>query len=242
MPAVVALAVLALIGGVLWLVPGSTDATPAAAAGSTTSRATTSSAATSTTVQTPPPTTTAETTAETTTEAVPTTAAPTTTEPPAAAGSAAAPPPVEAPAPAPAPAPAAAPAPAPAPAGDPGLEGAVLDLVNSERAAAGCGPVVADTGLAAVARAHSADMRDRGYFSHTTPDGLSPWDRAAAAGVSGASGENIAKGYGDAASVMAGWMASQGHRDNILDCGNTRLGTGVVQGPGGPWWTQLFGR
>ncbi|MFC7573793.1 CAP domain-containing protein [Klenkia terrae] len=118
----------------------------------------------------------------------------------------------------------------------------MLDLVNAERAAAGCGPVVADGGLAAVARAHSADMRDRGYFSHTTPDGLSPWDRAAAAGVSGASAENIAQGYGDGASVMAGWMDSPGHRANILDCSNTRLGVGIADGSGGPWWTQLFGR
>ena len=88
------------------------------------------------------------------------------------------PPPAPIPAPAPAPveeAPAEAPAPAAAAApADPSAEGQVLALVNNERAAHGCGALVANPGLASVARAHSADMRDRGYFSHDTPEGLDP--------------------------------------------------------------------
>jgi uncharacterized protein YkwD len=112
--------------------------------------------------------------------------------------------------------------------------------VNAERATAGCAPLSADSGLAAVARAHSADMRDRDFFSHDNPDGLDPFDRAAAAGLD-ARAENIAYGYADAAEVMAGWMGSRGHRENILDCDLRTLGVGVATGPGGPWWTQLFG-
>ncbi len=117
----------------------------------------------------------------------------------------------------------------------------MLDLVNQARAQAGCGAVTADPALAAVARDHSADMRDRGYFSHTTPEGLSPFDRAGAAGISYARAENIAYGQRDAAAVMDAWMNSPGHRANILDCSLSRLGVGVAEGPGGPWWTQLFG-
>ena len=117
----------------------------------------------------------------------------------------------------------------------------MLALVNAERATAGCAPVTADEGLAAVARAHSADMRDRDYFSHDDPDGRDPFDRADAAGVGYARAENIAYGQPDAAAVMADWMESPGHRRNILDCGLGRLGVGVAQGSGGPWWTQLFG-
>jgi uncharacterized protein YkwD len=156
------------------------------------------------------------------------------------------------PAPAPAPAPAAAPAapkaPAPAPAAPApaaapaGSDRAaqVLALVNQERAAAGCRPVSADGGLAGVAAAHSADMRDRGYFDHVNLAGLSPFDRADAAGVS-ARAENIARGQADPAAVMTSWMNSPGHRANILDCSLTRLGVGIADGGGGPWWTQLFG-
>ncbi len=150
----------------------------------------------------------------------------------------------------PAPAPAAAPAPkatqaaspeppAPAPAGS-DRAGQVLALVNQERAAVGCRPLSADGGLAAVATAHSADMRDRGYFDHTDLAGQSPFDRAAAAGLS-ARAENIARGQADPAAVMTAWMSSPGHRANILDCSLGRLGVGIADGGGGPWWTQLFG-
>ncbi|SDO37155.1 Uncharacterized conserved protein YkwD, contains CAP (CSP/antigen 5/PR1) domain [Klenkia soli] len=219
-PLVAVLAVLAVVAGGLWLLPGPTDPVPAAATTAPSSSTSTSATTATTTAPTPTPTPTPTEAPVTTTEPVPTTPAPPQT--------------AQAPVTAPPPAPAAAPA-------APGPEGEVLALVNTERAAAGCGPVVADEGLAGVARAHSADMRDRGYFSHTSPDGQSPFDRAAAAGVSGARAENIAQGYADAASVMAGWMDSPGHRANILDCSLTRLGVGVADGDGGPWWTQLFG-
>ncbi len=122
-----------------------------------------------------------------------------------------------------------------------GTEAAVLELVNQARAEAGCGAVSADPALAAVARAHSADMRDRGYFSHDTPEGLSPFDRAEAAGLTHARAENIAYGQRDAAAVMDSWMNSPGHRANMLNCSLSTLGVGVAEGPGGPWWTQLFG-
>jgi len=179
-------------------------------------------------------------------------AVPTTPEAPAPTTTAPAPPvapeptPVPEPSPEPAPAPAPAPQPAPvaaaaAPApSDGSTEGQVLALVNAERAAAGCGALTADGGLASVARAHSEDMRDRGYFDHVNLDGLDPFDRADRAGVS-ARAENIAWGQQNAAEVMDSWMTSAGHRANILNCGLTRLGVGVAQGSGGPWWTQLFG-
>jgi uncharacterized protein YkwD len=126
--------------------------------------------------------------------------------------------------------------PAPAAAG---AEDQVLALVNAERAAAGCGAVSADPGLAALARAHSEDMRDRDYFDHVNPEGLSPFDRAERAGMS-ARAENIAYGQPGPADVMAAWMDSSGHRANILNCDLTRLGVGIADGNGGPWWTELF--
>ena len=117
----------------------------------------------------------------------------------------------------------------------------MLALTNAERAANGCAPLSADEGLAAVARSHSADMAARDYFSHDTPEGVDPFERASAAGQS-ARAENIAAGYWSASEVVAGWMASPGHRANILNCGLTRLGTGVGYGGAyGITWTQLFG-
>lgn len=120
-------------------------------------------------------------------------------------------------------------------------EAAVLDLVNKERAKAGCSPVRASKELGSLARAYSKDMAERDFFSHTDPDGNSPWDRAAKAGVEGLGGENIARGQADAAAVMEAWMNSEGHRANILNCDFNTLGVGVHFGDGGPWWTQNFG-
>ncbi|WP_240136816.1 CAP domain-containing protein [Streptomyces sp. MUM 178J] len=118
---------------------------------------------------------------------------------------------------------------------------AVLSIVNAERAKAGCSAVRADGALANLAEGHSQDMKDRGFFDHTNPDGESPWDRAAEAGVSNLGGENIARGQADAEAVMNAWMNSDGHRANILNCEYKTLGIGVVLGTGGPWWTQNFG-
>ncbi|GAA3502343.1 hypothetical protein GCM10019016_094510 [Streptomyces prasinosporus] len=110
----------------------------------------------------------------------------------------------------------------------------VLELVNEERAKAGCSPVAANGALAALATAFSEDMARRGFFDHTDPDGDTPWDRAQAAGVSDLGGENIARGQADAEAVMRAWMDSPGHKANILNCDFRTLGVGVHFGPGGP--------
>src|SRR5918998_19762 len=123
----------------------------------------------------------------------------------------------------------------------PAAEDEPAAAVELPAAEADGGALTADPALAAVARAHSADMRDRDYFSHTSPEGLSPFDRAEQAGIDYSRAENIAYGQADAAAVMKAWLESPGHRANILDCELTRLGMGVADGTGGPWWTQLFG-
>ncbi|THA82067.1 CAP domain-containing protein [Streptomyces sp. A0592] len=120
-------------------------------------------------------------------------------------------------------------------------EAAVVTLVNQERAQAGCGPVRANPPLAALAGAFSKDMAARGFFGHADPEGNTPWDRAAKAGLSGLGGENIARGQGDAASVMSAWMNNPGHKANILNCEFRTLGVGAHFAAGGPWWTQDFG-
>jgi len=88
-----------------------------------------------------------------------------------------------------------------------------------------------------VAQAHSQDMVDRGFFSHTNPDGESPFDRLAEAGIAyAAAGENIAYGYSTASSVLAAWLGSSGHRANIEYAGYTHHGVGLV----GTYWTHVF--
>jgi uncharacterized protein YkwD len=55
-------------------------------------------------------------------------------------------------------------------------------------------------------------------------------------------GENIGMGYINATAVMNGWMNSPGHRQNILNSNYTELGVGLVQGQGGLYWVQVFGK
>ncbi|MFJ8815147.1 CAP domain-containing protein [Amycolatopsis thermoflava] len=125
------------------------------------------------------------------------------------------------------------------PRADTSLAGQVLALVNAERTAAGCGPLSTDSRLATAAQKHSDDMSARGYFSHTTPEGVSFADRIKAAGYPSPGAENIAKGSTTAEQTMEMWMNSDGHRRNILNCSYTKLGVGVAKS--GWYWTQNFG-
>ncbi|MFJ6793346.1 sigma-70 family RNA polymerase sigma factor [Streptomyces sp. NPDC091268] len=137
------------------------------------------------------------------------------------------------------PPPSRAPAPAPAPQG---AAAQVVALVNSERAAAGCGPLKEDSQLRTAAQGHSDDMAARSFFSHTNPDGADPGQRTTAAGYRWSTyGENIAQGQQTPQQVMDAWMKSPGHRANILNCSFKDIGVGIHQGAGGPWWTQNFG-
>lgn len=121
------------------------------------------------------------------------------------------------------------------------VEAAVADLVSNERAEAGCGTLERDSRLDAAARLHAEDMAVNDYFDHTSQDGRSPTDRAAEQGYDGGVGENIAAGYPDAASVMEGWMNSEGHRANILNCDYSVIGIGVADRDGTLYWVQNFG-
>ncbi len=134
-------------------------------------------------------------------------------------------------------------APAPAPPAPPQVPPAeqVLALVNDARAHAAtpCGPIQLDPRLTAAAQAHSDDMANRNFFDHTNPDGVTFSQRILATGiVTRATAENIARGQRSADQVMADWMGSDGHRENIVNCAFNFIGVGVNRNA---WtWTQDF--
>jgi uncharacterized protein YkwD len=115
----------------------------------------------------------------------------------------------------------------------------VLTLVNQARSDNGCDPLTEDDRLTAAARGHSDDMATQGYFSHTTPSGVTFDQRERAAGYPQPGGENIAQGQTSAQQVMTDWMNSEGHRANILNCQFTAIGIGLDTD--GWYWTQDFG-
>lgn len=116
----------------------------------------------------------------------------------------------------------------------------VVRLVNVERAKVGCKDLTEDKRLDNAAQGHSDDMSAHSYFSHTSQDGRTFVDRERNAGYTNAGGENIAEGYTSPEAVMDGWMHSDGHRRNILDCSFTTIGVGVTTK--GWYWVQDFGR
>jgi uncharacterized protein YkwD len=120
-----------------------------------------------------------------------------------------------------------------------GVEDEVVDLVNDQRAKAGCDPLTVDPKLAQAAQDHSTDMAERDYFDHTTPEGLTFADRIVNAGYPTPGAENIAVGQQNADQVMDGWMNSDGHRANILNCDLKSIGVGLAED--GMYWTQDFG-
>ncbi|MFB9862852.1 CvpA family protein [Rufibacter immobilis] len=112
----------------------------------------------------------------------------------------------------------------------PDLEVQMLHLINQERAKENLQPLAADTSLRRVARSHSEDMFRRGYFSHYTTEGWSPFDRIRKAHVPfRLAGENLALAP-TLTIAHEGLMNSPGHRANILRDRFGRVGIGVLQG------------
>ncbi|MDT7803349.1 MAG: hypothetical protein QOI78_6782 [Actinomycetota bacterium] len=115
---------------------------------------------------------------------------------------------------------------------------ASLCLLNGERTARGLGALTANLVLARVALAHSREMVASGTFSHDSPDGTAFDERILDAGYRSldtgvAVGENIAWGSGSLATprqIVTAWMASPGHRSNILARDFREAGMGVVLG------------
>ena len=139
----------------------------------------------------------------------------------------------------PAPASTAAPAAASLPAAQNAseFEKEVFRLTNNERKAKGLKPLLWHDTLASISRAHSADMAARKFFSHTSPDGLTPFDRMKKAGITyRKAAENIAQGQRTPAEVVKTWMNSSGHKANILSRDLTHLGVGFHN----YYWTQKF--
>lgn len=112
----------------------------------------------------------------------------------------------------------------------PDLEEQMLELINQERQAHGLQPLTADPYLQEVARSHAADMFSRGYFSHYTPEGRSPFDRIRDSRIRfRTAGENLAMAP-TLKIAHQGLMNSPGHRANILQKNFGRVGIAVLEG------------
>jgi uncharacterized protein YkwD len=141
------------------------------------------------------------------------------------------------------------------------LELRIHELINAERTTRKLRPLKVEDRLSELARRHSQDMSKRGFFDHINPDGKGPTDRARAGGYTCRKyvGDVIAEGLSEnifqnnlynrvifkgdkttyewntteeiAQSTVTGWMASPGHRSNILTPAYQREGIGIYIAP-----------
>ena len=136
--------------------------------------------------------------------------------------------------------------PPPPPASLSTFESDILAGINAQRTAAGMAPLQLDSSLVMVARERSNDMVKRGYFAHVSPTGDTAFSLMDRYGIPYAwAGENLARNnYPDDESVavaLRDWMASQGHRDNILGPHYQTVGVGAaVDGAGMKYFTIVF--
>ncbi len=108
----------------------------------------------------------------------------------------------------------------------------LLSSTNSQRASNGVAALGLNSQLNAAAQAKANDMASRNYWSHNTPEGNPPWGFVSAQGYAYQKlGENLATGFNDEGSTISGWMASQGHRENMLDPAYSEVGFGYANNP-----------
>jgi uncharacterized protein YkwD len=138
------------------------------------------------------------------------------------------------------------------------VRAAVLCLINRERGAHGESALQRNSRLEQAAQSHTESMAFGGYFEHSGPGGDTPVERMRASGYIYSSqigyeiGENIAWGTisrGTPGAIVASWMASPGHRANILNSRFRDTAVGVSPhvpsslggGQAGGIYTQDFG-
>jgi uncharacterized protein YkwD len=148
----------------------------------------------------------------------------------------------------------AAPVSLPAPGDAAKVSQRILELVNQARAVGRhcgsksfgpVGPLTLDAALTRAALDHSRDMATHDEFEHRGHDGSTPAIRVERAGYGEHRivGENIAAGAMNAGEVVAGWLASPEHCENIMDARFTQIGIAYAENlrsSSAVFWTQDF--
>ena len=125
-------------------------------------------------------------------------------------------------------------------------ESRIFRLVNAERRRQGLPDLVYNPQLDRMAKIQAQNMARFQKMAHVLPEATLPTltDRARESGYPYARlAENVALGYLSAETVVDGWMASKGHRANILNRDVGETGIGIARSAaGGLYYCQVFGR
>jgi hypothetical protein len=111
------------------------------------------------------------------------------------------------------------------------LPNVLVDLTNTNRLTDALPILHTSPLLEAAATLKAKDMATKGYFSHVSPEGVTPWHWFQAVGYNyTAAGENLAVNFSDSEDVVRAWMNSEGHRKNILNQKFSEIGIGIASG------------
>ncbi|HEY8662495.1 MAG TPA: CAP domain-containing protein [Propionibacteriaceae bacterium] len=114
------------------------------------------------------------------------------------------------------------------------LVGAVASATNAQRAAAGLAPLAYRS--CSVPASFAVKLASEGALYHNSLTTV-----LSACGGKSTAGENIARGYTSVSAVTAGWMASAGHKANILNPSFKSISVGVAQAANGTYyWVENF--
>jgi hypothetical protein len=108
---------------------------------------------------------------------------------------------------------------------------ALVDETNQSRVTNNLPDLQVSPLLQAAAQEKANDMATKGYFAHTSPQGLTPWYWFQQVGYNfDYAGENLAVNFSDSQDVTDAWMNSPEHRANILSTDFTQIGIATAQG------------
>ncbi len=104
-------------------------------------------------------------------------------------------------------------------------------LTNHSRVQNNLYPLTVNQLLIEAANRKAQDMATKGYFSHVTPDGKTPWYWLDLVGYKYSyAGENLAVNFNESDQVLNAWMQSPFHKANIIKKEYTQIGIGTAQG------------
>lgn len=107
----------------------------------------------------------------------------------------------------------------------------LIEFANSSRKELGIKPLKESRELNYAAYLKAQDMIEKGYFSHYSPEGTSPWFWLNRAGYDyEMAGENLAIGFLNSEQVHRAFMNSLLHKENILNQKYQEIGIAVLQG------------
>lgn len=107
----------------------------------------------------------------------------------------------------------------------------LINLTNAQRAKYKLPNLAENDLLNQAALEKAKNMFEENYWAHYSPSGKNPWGFITGSGYKFSfAGENLARNFYNSDEVVAAWMASPSHKENIVSSKYKEIGIAVVEG------------